>query len=75
MVKCYFGYYRFSIYLDFTWRNQKAWLGLGKNELRKWLIDEIRKFASFLKIVTEPGIMPTNPNIGKILITILPANR
>ena len=27
LVKCYLGYYRFSVDLDFTWRNQKAWGG------------------------------------------------
>jgi len=24
LVKCYFGYYRFSVDLDFTWKNQKT---------------------------------------------------
>lgn len=53
LVKCYFGYYRFSVDLDFTWKNQKVWLVLRKNELRKGLIDEIRKFALLLKTVSE----------------------
>jgi predicted nucleotidyltransferase component of viral defense system len=30
LVKCYFGYYRFSVDLDFTWRNQDTWGGWGR---------------------------------------------
>jgi predicted nucleotidyltransferase component of viral defense system len=25
LVKCYFGYYRFSVDLDFTWKDQKVY--------------------------------------------------
>ena len=42
MTKCYFGYYRFSVDLDFTWRQQEIWSGLGKKELRRKLLSEIR---------------------------------
>ncbi|MGB9717940.1 MAG: hypothetical protein ACPL4E_05795 [Thermoproteota archaeon] len=48
MTKCYFGYYRFSIDLDFTWRDQETWAGSGEKELRGKLLDEIRVFASSL---------------------------
>jgi predicted nucleotidyltransferase component of viral defense system len=49
LVKCYFGYYRFSVDLDFTWQNQKAWIGLGKYELRRQLLEEIGSFGSLLE--------------------------
>jgi len=49
LVKCYFGYYRFSVDLDFTWREQKMWKGLGKKMLRKKLVTETENFASFLE--------------------------
>lgn len=48
LVKGYFGYYRFSVDLDFTWKEQKVWQGLGKKRLRRKLLGEIESFASLL---------------------------
>jgi len=48
LVKCYFGYYRFSIDLDFTWRNQEIWK-VGEKELRRRLIREIRAFGQVIE--------------------------
>ena len=57
LVKCYFGYYRFSVDLDFTWQDQKAWAGLGKYELRKRLLEEIGNFGSLLeKTAQDAGL-------------------
>lgn len=52
LVKCYFGYYRFSVDLDFTWRDQEAWKGLGEKRLRRKLSAEIKSLASFLAKVS-----------------------
>ncbi len=49
LVKCYFGYYRFSVDLDFTWQDQKAWLNLGKYQLRRRLLEEIRNMGALLE--------------------------
>ncbi len=49
LVKCYFGYYRFSVDLDFTWREQKAWKNLGKKGLRRELVAQAEKFGSVLE--------------------------
>ena len=43
MVKCFFGYYRFSLDLDFTWREQNVWKGLGKRGLRRELLSRSLK--------------------------------
>jgi len=51
LVKCYFGYYRFSVDLDFTWRKQEVWKGFGKKMLRRKLVAEAENFASFLEDV------------------------
>jgi predicted nucleotidyltransferase component of viral defense system len=53
LVKCYFGYYRFSVDLDFTWREQKVWRELGKKMLRRKLVAEAEKLASFLEDVAK----------------------
>ncbi|RLE55891.1 MAG: hypothetical protein DRJ30_03210 [Candidatus Methanomethylicota archaeon] len=53
LVKCYFGYYRFSVDLDFTWADQKTWKGLGKRKLRKKLLNEIEDFGSLIENVSK----------------------
>ncbi|MCD6443734.1 nucleotidyl transferase AbiEii/AbiGii toxin family protein [Candidatus Bathyarchaeota archaeon] len=53
MVKCFFGYYRFSLDLDFTWREQNVWKGLGKRGLRRELLSRIRSFGSLLEKVSK----------------------
>ena len=52
LVKCYLGYYRFSVDLDFTWRNQSTWKNLGKKR-RKELIKETGKFSSVLELTAK----------------------
>jgi len=51
LVKCYFGYYRFSVDLDFTWKEQDVWKRLGKKMLRRKLVAETQSFAEFLENV------------------------
>lgn len=53
LVKCYFGYYRFSVDLDFTWEDQGMWKNLGKKRLRKALLKEIEAFATLLEKVSR----------------------
>ncbi len=43
LTKAYFGYYRFSEDLDFTWLNNKAFEGKTQNAVRKILSKEINK--------------------------------
>lgn len=57
LVKCYFGYYRFSVDLDFTWRDQARWENLGKKKLRRELLKETTKFGNLLEVIaTKAGI-------------------
>jgi len=57
LVKCYFGYYRFSVDLDFTWQDQKAWIDLGKHELRRRLLEEVGNLGALLeKIAQDIGL-------------------
>ncbi|GBC75385.1 hypothetical protein HRbin06_00703 [archaeon HR06] len=49
LVKCYFGYYRFSADLDFTWKNQEVWRNLGKKKLRNELLSKISDFGLILE--------------------------
>jgi len=52
LVKCYFGYYRFSVDLDFTWRNQEVWK-VGERELRRGLLEEIKAFGQLLETISK----------------------
>jgi len=63
LVKCYFGYYRFSVDLDFTWKNQEVWKGLGKKRLRSELLDKIRGFGSLLEKVSEQVDLDFEPKL------------
>jgi predicted nucleotidyltransferase component of viral defense system len=53
LVKCYFGYYRFSVDLDFTWKDQEVWKGLGKKKLRRELIDKITSLGLLLQRISK----------------------
>ncbi len=53
LIKCYFGYYRFSVDLDFTWKNPEVWRDLGKKRLRRSLLDEIGLLGSLLEKISE----------------------
>ena len=48
LIKCHFGYYRFSVDLDFTWKDQASWSMVGGKELRRRLHEEIDIFGSSL---------------------------
>ena len=37
LLKIYFGYFRFSEDLDFTYLNQKDFVGKSKKEIRRWI--------------------------------------
>lgn len=49
LTKAYFGYYRFSEDLDFTWINQKAFESKSENQIRKILSQEINKIMQILE--------------------------
>ena len=48
LTKAYFGYYRFSEDLDFTWLDKKAFEGKTENQIRKILSKEINKIMELL---------------------------
>jgi len=48
LIKCYYGYYRFSVDLDFTWKDQ-AYFKVGKSELQRRLKAETSSFGSVLQ--------------------------
>ena len=49
LVKCYFGYYRFSVDLDFTYLRQERWENLTKSERRRELVSEAEYLSSLIK--------------------------
>ncbi|HDD33525.1 MAG TPA: hypothetical protein ENG30_00075 [Thermofilaceae archaeon] len=49
LVKCYFGYYRFSVDLDFTYLRQERWEGLSKSEKRRELVSEAEWLAQLIE--------------------------
>ncbi|WP_056934755.1 nucleotidyl transferase AbiEii/AbiGii toxin family protein [Thermococcus barophilus] len=49
LVKCYFDYYRFSVDLDFTLKNQEKWNGLSKRSRRKVLVEEAQRIGDLIE--------------------------
>ncbi len=41
LIKCYFGYKRFSEDIDFTWKNQSVFQGVSQRQIRRRLSDTI----------------------------------
>ncbi len=64
LVKCYFGYYRFSVDLDFTWKNQEVWENLGKKKLRKELLKETERFAMLLEQIAVSMNLNFKKDVG-----------
>lgn len=53
LTKVYFGCYRFSEDLDFTWLNQKAFENKTENQIRKILSKEINKIMELFATVAK----------------------
>jgi|Deesub1362B_J571_1020462.scaffolds.fasta_scaffold00024_66 predicted nucleotidyltransferase component of viral defense system len=63
LVKCYLGYYRFSIDLDFTYYYRGEWLSRAKR--RELITKEVKYVANLLKrIAGEQGLI-FEPYLGK----------
>ncbi|MFH1224215.1 MAG: nucleotidyl transferase AbiEii/AbiGii toxin family protein [Candidatus Diapherotrites archaeon] len=53
LTKAYFGYYRFSEDLDFTWLRQEAFKGKTENQIRRMLSEEINKIMELLAVTAK----------------------
>ena len=53
LTKCYLGYYRFSEDLDFTYINQKEFVGMSQNSIRKYLSKKINEVLELLMQIAE----------------------
>jgi len=53
LTKVYFGYYRFSEDLDFTWINQKIFQKKSENQIRKMLSKEINKIMELFEFIAK----------------------
>lgn len=53
LIKSYFGYYRFSEDLDFTFADQELFSGLSETKIRKIISKEIYEFGNILEEVAN----------------------
>ena len=53
LIKIYFGYFRFSEDLDFTYLNQKDFIGKSKNKIRKSMSEKINKIGELIEIIAK----------------------
>src|SRR3989344_8751939 len=53
LTKCYFGYYRLSEDLDFSWIKQELFDGKSQKQIRNILSEEINKFAGILEDIAK----------------------
>lgn len=57
LIKCYLGYYRFSVDLDFTYKHQKLFARKSQKQIRKILSKEINRIMNvFENIAKEIGL-------------------
>ena len=57
LIKCYYGYKRFSEDIDFTWKMQSAFKGKSQKGIRDYLSDVIDKTgAVFERIAAKRGL-------------------
>src|SRR3989338_361905 len=48
LIKCYFGYYRFSEDLDFTYLSQKEFEGKSEKQIRKTISEKVNRVSALL---------------------------
>ncbi len=53
LIKCYFGYVRFSEDIDFTWKDQSAFNGMTQNKIRAHLSKIIDKAGSVFEAIAK----------------------
>lgn len=53
LIKSYFGYYRFSEDLDFTFAAQNLFSGISETKIRKIISQEINEFGRILKEIAD----------------------
>lgn len=57
LIKCYFGYLRFSEDIDFTWKNQSVFMGMSRKKIRSYLSEIIDKTGNvFENIAGKRGL-------------------
>ena len=61
LTKAYFGYYRFSEDLDFTWINQKIFESKSEKQIRKMLSKEINKIMEIIEKISKELDLEFNP--------------
>ncbi|MDP3027490.1 MAG: nucleotidyl transferase AbiEii/AbiGii toxin family protein, partial [Nanoarchaeota archaeon] len=52
-IKIYFGYFRFSEDLDFTYLNQKEFFGKSKNNIRSSMSEKISKIGELIEPIAK----------------------
>jgi len=53
LTKCYFGYFRFSEDLDFTYLNQKEFIGKSKSKIRALMSEKINKLGELIEVIAK----------------------
>ena len=53
LMKCYFGYYRFSEDLDFTYINQQEWNNKSENQKRRIISEKINEISKSIKVIAD----------------------
>src|SRR3989344_3914202 len=53
LTKCYLGYYRFSEDVDFTYLNQKDFIGKSNSKIREVMSDKINKLGELIEVIAK----------------------
>ena len=53
LTKCYLGYYRFSEDMDFTYLNQKDFIGKSNKKLRELISKKIEELGKLIEVISK----------------------
>ena len=53
LTKCYLGYYRFSEDMDFTYLNQKDFVGKSKSKIGEVMSNKVNKLGELIKVIAK----------------------
>ena len=70
LIKCYFGYLRFSEDIDFTWKDQRVFSRMSQKKIRSYLSEVIAETGAVFEQIAEKGKLSYAEEVGDIVVHV-----